>query len=68
MLLTDGVLEARDEAGAEFGLERLEALVATCAGRSAEGIARRIERSVLDHRGERTEDDLAIVVVRAEPA
>ena len=65
VLVTDGVLEARDSDGKEFGFERLEALLATCAGRSAEGIARRIERSVLDHRGDRADDDLAIVVLRA---
>jgi serine phosphatase RsbU (regulator of sigma subunit) len=67
VLYTDGVIEARNEAGEEFGLERLAELLSTCGGRSAEGIARRIERSVLDHRGERTEDDVAIVVLRAEP-
>jgi serine phosphatase RsbU (regulator of sigma subunit) len=67
VLYTDGVIEARNEAGEEFGLERLSELLTTCGGRSAEGIARRIERSVLDHRGERTEDDIAIVVLRAEP-
>ena len=65
VFVTDGVLEARDDDGAQFGQERLEALLATCAGRSAEGIARRIERSVLDHRGERADDDMAIVVLRA---
>jgi serine phosphatase RsbU (regulator of sigma subunit) len=65
VLVTDGVLEARDDEGREFGLERLQELLATCAGRSAEGIARRIERSVLDHRGERADDDLAVVVLRA---
>jgi hypothetical protein len=65
VFVTDGVLEARDDEGNEFGYDRLEALVATCAGRSAEGIARRIERSVLDHRGERADDDMAIVVLRA---
>ena len=67
VLYTDGVIEARDEAGEEFGLEKLSDLLTTCGGRSAEGIARRIERSVLDHRGERTEDDVAIVVLRASP-
>jgi serine phosphatase RsbU (regulator of sigma subunit) len=65
ILVTDGVLEARDAHGREFGSERLQALLATCAGRSAEGIARRIERSVLDHRGEQGDDDLAVVVLRA---
>jgi serine phosphatase RsbU (regulator of sigma subunit) len=65
VLVTDGVLEARDADGNEFGFARLETLLATCAGRSAEGIARRIERSVLDHRGDRADDDLAIVVLRA---
>lgn len=65
VLVTDGVLEARDADGTDFGFARLEALLATCAGRSAEGIARRIERSVLDHRGDRADDDLAIVVLRA---
>ena len=67
VLYTDGVIEARNEAGEEFGLEQLAELLSTCGGRSAEGLARRIERAVLDHRGDRTEDDLAIVVVRAEP-
>jgi Stage II sporulation protein E (SpoIIE)/GAF domain len=65
ILVTDGVLEARDDDGREFGTERLCELLATCAGRSAEGIVRRIERSVLDHRGERADDDLAVVVLRA---
>ena len=67
VLVTDGVLEARDDDGRQFGIERLSELLSTCAGRSAEGIARRIERSVLDHRGERADDDLAVVVLRASP-
>ncbi len=65
VLYTDGVIEARSENGEEFGLERLEQLLTTCAGRSAAGIARRIERAVLEHRGERTDDDVAIMVLRA---
>ena len=65
VLVTDGVLEARDGKGNEFGYERLSGLLGTCAGRSAEGIARRIERSVLDHRGDRADDDLAVMVLRA---
>jgi serine phosphatase RsbU (regulator of sigma subunit) len=65
VLVTDGVLEARDDKGEEFGVDRLAALLSTCTGRSSAGIARRIERSVLDHRGERADDDMAIVVLRA---
>jgi serine phosphatase RsbU (regulator of sigma subunit) len=65
VLVTDGVLEARDGNGDEFGYERLTGLLGTCGGRSAEGIARRIERSVLDHRGDRADDDLAVMVLRA---
>jgi serine phosphatase RsbU (regulator of sigma subunit) len=65
VFVTDGVLEARDDHGSEYGFDRLVPLLSTCTGRSAAGIARRIERSVLDHRGERADDDLAIVVLRA---
>ena len=65
VFVTDGVLEARDDHGEEFGSDRLAQLLSTCTGRSAAGIARRIERSVLDHRGERADDDMAIVVLRA---
>jgi serine phosphatase RsbU (regulator of sigma subunit) len=65
VFVTDGVLEARDDHGEEFGMDRLAQLLSTCTGRSAAGIARRIERSVLDHRGDRADDDMAIVVLRA---
>ena len=65
VFVTDGVLEARDDQGVEYGVDRLAQLLSTCTGRSAAGIARRIERSVLDHRGERADDDLAVVVLRA---
>ena len=65
VFVTDGVLEARDDEGHEYGSDRLAALLSTCTGRSAAGIARRIERAVLDHRGERADDDMAVVVLRA---
>ena len=65
VFVTDGVLEARDDRGREYGFERLADLLSTCTGRSAAGIARRIERAVLDHRGDRADDDMAIVVLRA---
>jgi hypothetical protein len=67
VLYTDGVVEARDDRGSQFGFERLEALLSTCAGRSAGGIARRLELAVLDHQGDKMPDDVAILVLRAQP-
>ena len=67
VLYTDGATEARNAKGEQFGADRLRRLLATCAGRSATGIGRRLELAVLDHRGENSADDLAIVVVRARP-
>lgn len=67
VLYTDGVTEARDRHGTQFGEERLAAVLATCAGRSAGGIARRIELAALDHQGDQPSDDIAIVVLRARP-
>jgi serine phosphatase RsbU (regulator of sigma subunit) len=67
VLYTDGTTEARDRTGEQFGSTRLTNLLATCAGRTAAGVARRIELAVLDHRGEVSADDLAIVVVRCRP-
>jgi len=68
VLYTDGVIEARDGQGTQFGDDRLAAVLATCAGRSADGIARRIELAALDHQGNQPSDDIAIVVLRARPA
>ncbi|MDA8296722.1 MAG: SpoIIE family protein phosphatase [Actinomycetota bacterium] len=61
---TDGILEARDARGEPFGEERALATLAGAVGRSAEGVARRLERAVLDHRAPQDRDDMAIVVVR----
>ena len=67
VLYTDGVIEARNETGEQFGQERLEALLTSCAGRTADGIARRIELAAMDFQGETASDDVAIVVARALP-
>ncbi len=67
VLYTDGVLEARDPSGEQFGQERLEDLLRSCAGRTADGIARRIELAAMDFQGETASDDVAIVVARASP-
>lgn len=64
VLYTDGVTEARSPAGDLFGSYRLEDLLATCAGRTADGVARRVELAVVDHQGGVTRDDLAVLVLR----
>jgi hypothetical protein len=66
ILYTDGVIEARDKEGEIFGLERLTDLAATSSGRSAEGIARRIELAAVAHAAG-TVDDIAILVLRRRP-
>jgi serine phosphatase RsbU (regulator of sigma subunit) len=63
VLYTDGVVEARSPAGEQFGHDRLVALLSTCAGRSAAGIARRVELGALAH-SPTLSDDMAIVVLR----
>ncbi len=68
VLYTDGVIEARDTSGEQFDQNRLEALLATCAGRTADGIARRIELAAMDFQDDTASDDVAIVVLRADPA
>ena len=63
VLYTDGVVEARSPAGEQFGQDRLVALLSTCAGRSAAGVARRVELAALAH-CPTLSDDMAIVVLR----
>jgi serine phosphatase RsbU (regulator of sigma subunit) len=65
VLYTDGVIEARAGSREMFGEQRLAELLATCGGRTADGIARRIELAVMDHLGDVPHDDIAIMVVRA---
>ena len=66
ILYTDGVVEARDKDGELFGLERLASLAATSSGRTAEGIARRIELAAVGHAAG-TVDDIAVLVLRRRP-
>ncbi|MEJ2886416.1 SpoIIE family protein phosphatase [Actinomycetospora aeridis] len=66
LLYTDGVTEARGPAGF-FGPERLAAVVAGLAGRSADQLADGVLAAVSDFQRGRLRDDVALLVVRAEP-
>ncbi len=64
VLYTDGITEARDEAGRTFGEQRLAAALQEVTGASAEAIADGIVESARRFSGERFTDDVAVVVVR----
>jgi serine phosphatase RsbU (regulator of sigma subunit) len=66
VLVTDGVMEARDADGRFFDQAGLERVLAADGG-SAQGVAEAIERSVLQHSGGSVQDDMAIVAVRVLP-
>jgi PAS domain S-box-containing protein len=64
VLFTDGVTDTRGE-HERFGIERLEALVAACAGAGADELAARIDAELqrFEHGDQR--DDVALLVLRA---
>lgn len=64
LLYTDGATEARAPAGEFFGEERLEQVCAECASLSAEEIAARIERAVVEFQRGNPRDDVALLVVK----
>lgn len=74
IMVTDGALEARAttgemRGGAEFfGQERLEHTIKRCAGRPASVIVRSIADEILSMSGGQLSDDLAVLVVRRDPA
>ncbi|RZU53812.1 stage II sporulation protein E [Krasilnikovia cinnamomea] len=68
VLYTDGVTEARGPSGAMFGPDRLATLLADYAGAPAAVVAERIEQRVVDWLTGAYHDDIAILVVRAQPA
>ena len=64
---TDGVTEAANEDGEEFGMERLEALVGELRGLSPEETGARVLREVDRFIGSaRLADDLSIAVIQRE--
>ncbi len=65
LLFTDGLIEATNAAGEEFGLDRVTALVRQHARGSAQAIVEMLFRKVKKWRGDRSqEDDITVVVVK----
>lgn len=65
VLYTDGLSEARNPAGEEYGTERIGVLVGRADGRTAEGLAHDLIEDVgVFQRGVRRTDDLTVLVLR----
>lgn len=68
LLYTDGVVEAHDAKGREFGVARLRKLVAGSRRESAREIAHRVTNAVKSWRGGAApEDDVTVVVIKRDP-
>lgn len=64
LLYTDGLLDAEDASGAEFGTARLESLLAREAAADPRALLAKVERAYLDHRGgAEAADDATILVL-----
>lgn len=69
LMHSDGLPEARDEAGREFGDGRVLSVLARTAGRSAAEVATTLSGDVLAFLGRRpVGDDVSIAVIRSVPA
>ncbi|HEX7829939.1 MAG TPA: SpoIIE family protein phosphatase [Thermoanaerobaculia bacterium] len=63
--VSDGIIEAQDENGEPLGFDALEALLARCAGLTAEEVRNTILDAVADHAGTRpADDDRTVMVIR----
>jgi len=66
LLYTDGVVEAKDRDGKDYGDERLRQIFAARAGSSAAGILEAVLADVASHRrGAEPSDDLTLLVLKA---
>lgn len=68
VLYTDGVSEAENEMGEQFGVERIEAIVRANPNHTARELMQDLIAAVLDWAGERgLNDDLTLLVMRKTP-
>jgi hypothetical protein len=69
LLHSDGLSEARDSSGAEFGDARVESSIRSAAALSAPGLVEALARDVMVFCGRETpEDDVSIAVIRRADA
>ncbi len=69
LLYTDGIVEARQASGEDFGLERLEEFLAHAfaAQLSPAETVRRLSNAVLEHHGDTLQDDASTLLVVWHP-
>jgi serine phosphatase RsbU (regulator of sigma subunit) len=66
VLYTDGVIEADDPSGEQFGPERLAAVLSDSRGMTPQAVTERIEQNVLQHLQGRPHDDIAVFALAPE--
>ena len=66
VLFTDGVTEAEDAHGVEFGEERLVQSLLETGGRTAEDVRRKLMEAVTDYCGGQFRDDATVVVLAVQ--
>ncbi len=65
LFCSDGVFEANDARGREFGVERLSRVVLDASGQPARAIVEEVFTAVADFRGEaRAKDDMTVVAIK----
>ena len=67
VFFSDGILDARNRNGHSFGSERVEAIVAKCADKSADCVVKEIFKAVTEHAaGVDTFDDQTVVAIKVK--
>jgi len=67
VFISDGILDARNRHGHSFGQERVEAIVAGCASKSADCVVNELFKAVTEHAaGVDTCDDQTVVAIKVK--